>query len=152
MNPSQEYPLTDDELFLFSPATCRGLAGKAFYGQLATKLLVLLNTGIGFDKALEKALEYLEDESSLVYREMSVIFQEKERLEKRPSLKARYRLLADAFENCGTNPRNALSYVVQKYQNVKDDRKKLEALLVGSKKGQDKNYEILIIGFIEKNH
>ena len=41
-------------------------------------------------------------------------------------------MLADSFEKCGKDPKKALSYAIQKYQNVKDDEEKLSALLLGS--------------------
>ena len=132
MNPSATFPLKNEELFLCSPSTCKGIANKAFYGQLANMLLKLLNQGVTFDLALEKTFEYLKNEISSIYIKMGEIFRQQENLEQLTSLKTRYRMLADSFENCGNDPKKALSYVIRKYENVKNDKEKLEALLVGS--------------------
>lgn len=132
MDPSAAFPLNNDELFLCSPSTCKGIANKAFYGQLANKIRTYLETGLSFDITLEKSLWSLENELSSIYIKMGGLFRQREIQEQLPSLKARYRMLADSFEKCGDDPKKALSYAIQKYQNVKDDEEKLSDLLLGS--------------------
>lgn len=132
MNPSEAFPLIDDELFLFSPSTCQGIANKAFYGQFANELRSHLEADLSFDIAFEKSLRSLENELSSVYIQMGNLFSQLESQEQLPSLKARYQMLATSFETCGKDPQKALSYAIQKYQSVKDDKVKLNALLLGS--------------------
>ena len=87
MDPSAAFPLNNDELFPCSPSTCKGIANKAFYGQLANKIKTHLETGLSFDIALEKSLWSLENELSSIYIKMGGLFRQREIQEQLPSLK-----------------------------------------------------------------
>lgn len=130
--PHKPFPLSHDELFLLSPAICKTIAYKAYYGQLAQELKKRLREGISFERALEASLEVIEKKIAPLYLQYSSYFKKSEAQVTHPSLKARFRKLALSLEACGVMPRKALNYAIKKYQVVQGKPAQLDALLTGS--------------------
>lgn len=125
------FPIKDEDLGFCSPSACLTIANKAFYGQLAKQLRQRLKSE-SFEIALENSLKYLEKSVAPIYRKMGEMFYEKEAQQTIPSLKIRFRILAESFEACGKQPKQSLEYAIQKYRAVQNNPTKLNALLIGS--------------------